>query len=321
MHFLDYWKGAKPRLDDALKRQPSILWQGSSPADAVSLQSALDGGKKIRGCLVCMVSEILGGNFEAAIPRALAIEFIQAASLIHDDFVDQDTVRRNRPSMWTLEGARRAVLFGDFIFATAIKMMNDLSREDGCVVSETIAKVASGALHEPLNALSLIREIESDRFDGSLYERIIHFKTGALFGAACQLGAITARARRGVREEFYGYGVRIGEAYQIADDLHEVDKHLSAGSISRDQVAILTPTFLYFAKETMSPILEVLRGHPGSEETIRAKISGIGGLMEAEIKHRLENAVMEIGHLPVDQHKELIRTAPWELIRMIKEVE
>jgi len=56
--------------------------------------------------------EALGGGLESAIPRAIAVEFIQAATLIHDDFVDQDTLRRNRPAVWTVEGARRAVLIG-----------------------------------------------------------------------------------------------------------------------------------------------------------------------------------------------------------------
>ena len=152
--FQDYWGARKPALDDAFQRQLRSLLEPIPLKETAALQDALETGKKIRGCLTCLISDALGGIFEEAIPRAIAIELIQAATLVHDDFVDQDTTRRNKPAAWTLEGARRAVLIGDVLFATAIKMMNDLGREDGRVVSQAIAQVARGALHEPLDPVS-----------------------------------------------------------------------------------------------------------------------------------------------------------------------
>ncbi len=177
----------RPRLDEAFNRHLTFLLEDIPLRHAASLGASLEGGKKIRGGLLCMLNSALGGVLESAIPRANAVELIQTASLIHDDFVDQDTVRRNRPATWTLVGARRAVLLGDVMFASAIKMMSDLSQEDGSVISDAIAQVARGAIHEPLDPLLLIGEIESNRLDGRLYEKIIHLKTGILFGAACRL--------------------------------------------------------------------------------------------------------------------------------------
>ncbi len=158
-----------------------------------------------------MVSESLGGALESAVPRAISVEMIQAATLIHDDFVDQDTIRRGGPATWTVEGARRAVLIGDVIFASAIEMMSDLSREDGAAVSHAIAQVSRGALHEPLDPLALAAQIESGRVDEQLYEKVIRLKTAILFGTACQLGAIAANSNAELRETLYRYGLRLAK--------------------------------------------------------------------------------------------------------------
>jgi geranylgeranyl pyrophosphate synthase len=153
--FQAYIETRRPTLQDALKRALSGLLDGITMRDAASLITSLEAGKKIRGSLTCLVSEALGGTLDSAVPRAISVELIQAATLIHDDFVDQDIERRGRPAVWTVEGARRAVLIGDVIFASAIEMMSDLGREDGAAISHAIAQVSRGALHEPLHPLAL----------------------------------------------------------------------------------------------------------------------------------------------------------------------
>ncbi len=316
--FHDYWERVKPGLDDAFEKQVSMFLAGTSMSDAAPLRATLEGGKKIRGCLLCMVSNTLGGVLESAIPRAVAVELIQTATLIHDDFVDQDTARRNSPAAWTLAGARRAVLLGDVIFAGAIKMMNDLSREDGMVIAHAIAQVSRGAFYETLNPKLLIREIESNRLNGELYEKIIHLKTGTLFGAACQLGAIAAGARAELSEKFHRYGSRLGQAYQIADDLQEVRGHIFARSIRPDQMAVLTPTFLYFVKDMRPHIPRLLEGQcPDLDGVLLEYFRVAERLMESEIERRLLSAVSEIEDLQRNEYSELARTAPWDLIEMI----
>jgi hypothetical protein len=282
------------------------------------LRATLEAGKKIRGCLLCLISETLGGSMESAMPRAVAVELIQAASLIHDDIVDQDTMRRRLPAAWTLEGARRAVLLGDVIFATAIGMANELSREDGLVVSRAIAEISRGAFHEPLDPLRLAEALESNRLDGTLYDRIIHLKTAALFGAACRLGAIGAEANDRLREKAHRYGSRIGEAYQIADDLQEIKRHLSTRSLRPEQMAALVPALLRFAKEMRPHMAPLLRqGSTPLKENVLACFRTAEALMEDEIERRLKWAVSEIeGHFPQHAYGALTRRAPWDLIGM-----
>jgi hypothetical protein len=321
MGFQDYLGALKPKLDEAFKRQLSISLGSITMRDAASFMGTLEAGKKIRGCLSCMISEALGGTLESVIPRAVAVELIQAATLIHDDFVDQDRVRGNRPAAWTLEGARRAVLMGDVIFATAIKMMNDLSREDGVAVSRAIAQVSTGALHEPMDPLTLTREIKSPRWSDRLYEKIIHLKTGTLFGTACHLGAIAAGADGILGEITYRYGLRIGEAYQIADDLKEVKQHLLRQSIDPEQMVALAPTFLYFVREMRPHVLIVLQGEGlGFGEFLAEFLNRAVKLMEQEIERRLQSAVSEIEvDFPKNEYGELARRTPWDLIRMFNE--
>jgi hypothetical protein len=283
--------------------------------------SAIEGGKKIRGCLSCMVSDALGGDFDSAMPRAIAVELIQVATLIHDDFVDQDAMRRSRPAVWTLEGARRAVLIGDTIFATAIRRMSDLSREDGLAVSHAIAQTSRGALHEPLNPLDMVREIDSDRSIGQLYQNIIHLKTAILFGTACHLGAIAAKANDELKKTAYRYGLRIGEAYQIADDVKEVKQILWRQSIRPEEMAMLSPALLCYANEMRSLIPVFLKGERTDlAGPMSGFFQGALELMESEIEHRIQAAAYEIEkNFPGNSYRELLRHAPGDILRMFNE--
>jgi hypothetical protein len=317
----DYLEKRRPTLDLAFNKELSVLLGGIAAKDLASLITGIEAGKKIRGCLCCMINDALGGDPESAIPRAVAVELIQAATLIHDDFVDQDAFRRNRPAVWTLEGARRAVLIGDVIFASAIRGMNDLSREDGVTVSHAIAQVSKGALYEPVDPKVMAAEIEAGRESGQTYEKIIHLKTGILFGAACRLGSIAAEANGNLRERAYRYGLRIGEAYQIADDLKEVKQHMLLRFIHPGQMVALAPAFLHFAGKRRSQILTLLKGESTTLDDLALEFfSAAASLMEDEIERRLQSAVSEIGeHFPDNEYSELVRKAPWDIIRMFNE--
>jgi len=251
----------------------------------------------------------------------VAIELIQMATLIHDDFVDQDTLRRNRPAAWTLEGARRAVLIGDVIFATAIEMMEDIGREDGLAVSHAIAQISKGALYEPLDPLGLTREMESNRLDNKWYEEIIHLKTAVLFGTACHLGAISAGADGNVKEISYRYGLRIGEAYQIADDLKELKQHRLKQLILPQQMAALAPALLYFASEVRPYLLIMLKeGRLELKDRALEFFDVAAELMEKEVERRLTSAVIEIEKdFPDNVYAQLVRKAPSGVIRMFNQ--
>jgi hypothetical protein len=317
-HFQDYAENLKPSLDAAFTEHLDHLLGDTRPRRSQEEAKLLTGGKKIRGSLLCLVATTLGGTLESALPRAVAVELIQTATLIHDDFVDQHRTRRDLAAIWTLEGARRAVLLGDIVFASAIQMMSELGREDGLIVSRTIAEVSRGAYREPLNPATLLEEIAADRVNGELYEKIIYLKTAVLFGAACQLGTIAASADETLQNAWRRFGLKIGEAYQIADDLHDVEQYLLSRSITASGMTAIAPALLFFVRESRACILEALR-----RESVELKgdllryFQAAVELMTAEKESRLRSAVAGIeGVLPDGDLCRLVRRTPWDLIRM-----
>jgi geranylgeranyl pyrophosphate synthase len=316
--FQDYVEYLKPSLDQAFTRSLAGLLGDLAPHESDPKKRILTGGKKIRGSLLCLVTAALGGSLEAALPRATAVELIQAATLVHDDFVDQHRLRRNLPALWTLEGARQAVLLGDIIFASAIHLMNELGREDGLIVSRAIAEVSRGAYHEPLNHSVLLEEMAAGRVDAALYEKIIYLKTGVLFGAACELGAVAAKVDLEAREAWRRYGLRIGEAYQIADDLQEVEKYLVTGATEESEMNSLAPALLFFLHEKRASLLRLFQPSSSSPAAeLRENLQTAAARMSGEIERRLQAAVAELeGDLPAREYGPLTRRAPWDLIRM-----
>ena len=320
--FQDYMDGVKPGLDIAFKAQVLSCLRNIPINDIAYLVESLGAGKKIRGCLTCMIAEALGGPVQTVIPRAVAVELIHTATLIHDDYVDQHITRRNRSAPWTLEGARRAVLIGDMLVATTMKTMNALGREEGRAISHAVALLSKGALYEPLDPSALAREVESNRFRANLYERIIYLKTGILFGTACQLGAIAANTNGEIETISFRYGVKIGEAYQIADDIVDIEHSLRAQSIHPGEMAALTPAFLYFLRESSPSVLAILKRNGCgtlSQETVEAFQTALGRMRSA-VRFRLDSAASEIeGHFPKNTFLRLVERAPWDLVRIFAE--
>jgi hypothetical protein len=319
--FRHYCKERIPRLDAAFRQELSLIIGDVAMRADGALEVVLEGGKMIRGCLLCLVTEALGGHLVSALPRAVAVELIHGATLIHDDFVDQDRMRRNRPAIWTLEGARRAVLLGDILFASTIKRMTDLSRKDGKLVSDCIAQVSKGAFEEPLEPLDLAKGIRSGKVPQKLYEKIICLKTGILFGAACASGAVAAGANEETADTWSRYGRLIGEAYQIADDMKEVRDHLSSRSVRPEEMAFLAPAFLYFVEEAGPHVLSVLESEGRNlEPALLGLFQTIATRMEEAIEGRLTRAASEVvGVLPQNEYRDLSMRAPWDLIRMFHE--
>jgi hypothetical protein len=228
---------------------------------ASTIANLVDGGKRLRATVVLAVSDALAGNRDHALRYAAVIECVHAASLVHDDLVDDDRMRRGRPATWIVHGARRAVLLADVMFATALQRSGELRKQGVVTVARAIAMLAAGAYGEPLAGTEL------QVLDGvASYERTIRLKCGSLFAAAAELGAIAARARPGIRRAAFEFGMRIGEAYQIADDL---DDMVHNGRV--------------FAPDHAS-MLDALLVWCGTPHSHRERISSF---MEAEIGRRL----------------------------------
>lgn len=315
--FQEYAAEVKPALDASFRRRLACLLGEHDPLDSEAGR-CLTGGKQIRGVLVCLVNAALGGKLEAALPRAVAVELIQAATLVHDDFVDQHLRRRHRPALWTLAGARRAVLLGDIVFSSAIHMMSELGREDCGIVSGAIADLSRGAWHEPLNAAALLERLDRNGSGPIDYEHIISLKTGILFAAACQLGAVAAGAAFPLQQRWRRYGQSIGEAYQLTDDIHEMKRALAGETLDPGLLTEMAPALLYFVPVSRRSVMRALRNNKAAPTAeLLPHVRQAVGVMATDRERRLRQAVAELeGIVPAGLLASLVRRTPGDLIEM-----
>ncbi|MEO5699278.1 MAG: polyprenyl synthetase family protein [Casimicrobiaceae bacterium] len=247
------WHDLKRTIDAAAPALIDRFFGPAAQAHGGLITRLVTEGKSARGCLCCLVCEALGGRVDDAVPRAVLLEIVQAATLVHDDIVDGDSLRRGRAATWTVLGQRRTVLLGDLMFATALMHAARSSHADVSVLAEAIGRVAGGAWQEPMDAGELLAI--GYPVPASLYEQVVHGKTGALFGAAGALGAIAAGAGDAQRTAAERFATRVGEAYQMADDctdllgcvevLHDTQKSAARNALAahfgvdRDDAAAL----------------------------------------------------------------------------------
>jgi hypothetical protein len=316
--FVRYWRTTRAELDTAFLYWVPRFFPSLSETQRAAVHDVLDHGKRLRGCLLCLVNEALGGRREAALPRALAVECIQAASLIHDDFVDCDTRRRERPAAWTTYGPRKAVLLGDVMFATALQRMTEMGHADGLAVAEVIATMASGAWQEPLEPEDVEPALLADpERGGRLYPGIIHLKTGALFGTAARLGAISAGGSQRMADVAYEFGVYLGEAYQIADDLGDLAE-VDGREYSATELAVLAPAIVHFCGESALAPAGLPNGSTAAPECfVSETLPVLRSRMREAMHARLGLASDRARQFPDSGFGRLLQTAPPEVVRLM----
>jgi len=185
---------------------------------------ALEGGKMIRGTLALFVAKALGGDAEPALPIALALELMHSASLIHDDIIDKSEVRRGRASFWKRYGLEKAIVFPHVMMATAIKYVAKAGTRAVIESMDAWYKAALGQLWD----MEILKGVEP----GVSYLDVISYKTGAVFEASAVLPIYAIQQEESAVEYARVYGLSLGRAYQILDDLVDVEKGVrDSGSV------------------------------------------------------------------------------------------
>ena len=313
--FREYWQQLTRRLEDAWPAGLAQFFQALPHTQIKTIAAAVGDGQHVRAHLLCLVNSALGGRSEDALPRALAIECIHAASLIHDDYVDQDRIRRQRRATWVVAGPRQAVLLGDIIFATAIQRMVELSRADGLVVAETIATMAHGAYRELLDPNELSTLQDSEHISPEIYERIIYLKTGTLFAAAAKLGAIAAAAPVEIGAHAFRFGALFGAAYQIADDLDDIIALENDWHAARAKLPFLLPAFLFFYRAEFCVAWMQDENNAALQSWFNRESTTLKARMVQEIARRTDLAINQLEPFPGNVHTAWLRYAPKEILR------
>ncbi|QKJ66684.1 octaprenyl diphosphate synthase [Deefgea piscis] len=171
------------------------------------------GGKRLRPMIVLLAAQALGYQGNKHHELAAVIEFIHTATLLHDDVVDESSLRRGRDTANALFGNAASVLVGDFLYSRAFQMMV------GCgsmrvmeVLSDATNIIAEGEVLQLMN----IGNTDVDEED---YLKVIRYKTAKLFEAAARLGAILNNSDPALEDAIARYGMHLGTAFQIIDDV------------------------------------------------------------------------------------------------------
>jgi len=175
----------------------------------------LSGGKRLRPLLTACSFHLINEKKDKSknhIGLAAAVEFIHAATLLHDDVIDESSKRRGTLSANEVWGNKTSVLVGDFLFSRAFQLMTKYGNlEILKILSNTSVTISEGEVLELSNDKDLT--INED-----IYFEVINGKTASLFSAACQIGAISASASKKEIESLKSFGTNFGMAYQLIDD-------------------------------------------------------------------------------------------------------
>ena len=249
------------------------------------------GGKMLRPALSLIVSEAVGGERENTLKSAAAIELIHTFSLIHDDIMDQDDMRRGMPSVHKVWGDDVAILAGDTLFSKAFEIIigtegtsSDQNNRALATVADACVKICEG------QASDMGFE---DRFDVSEdeYMEMIFKKTGALIAAATKVGAIMGGASDDVIDAMYEYGRLIGLAFQIQDDYLDLasDEETLGKPIGSDigkgKMTIIAIKGL--ANDDSGRLLEILKADGNSQDEIDEAIQILTNCGAIEYAHNL----------------------------------
>lgn len=222
------------------------------------------GGKRLRPALVLLSAGAFGNVTPVHHQLAAVVEFIHTATLLHDDVVDESSMRRGQATANTLFGNAASVLVGDFVYSRAFQMMVDVQNMRVMeILAEATNIIAEGEV------LQLLNIHDADVTDQA-YLKVIHYKTAKLFEAATRLGAVICNASERDEQAMAEYGMRLGTAFQLIDDVLDLSgESAEIGKNLGDDIAE--------GKPTMPLLIAMRRGTETQKQVIRHAIEQ-GGL-------------------------------------------
>ena len=244
----------KPSLNDAITNTAesvnaflrSVLPDSTGPEGRLHeamRYGTLGGGKRLRPFLVVEAARLLGGDPRGALRAGAAVELVHSYSLIHDDLpaMDDDDLRRGQPSCHVAFDQATAILAGDALLTLAFEVLTDPETHDDatvrCDLVGGLARAAGGVGMVGGQMIDLASENMTS--DAALVSRLERMKTGALIAYCCEAGAIIAEAPAEIREKLREFGFELGLAFQIVDDLLDVegDEAALGKSVGKDEAA------------------------------------------------------------------------------------
>jgi farnesyl diphosphate synthase len=253
--------------------------------------AVIGGGKRMRPLLVVAACDLFNVDRERALRVACAIELVHVYSLVHDDLpcMDDDDLRRGKPTVHKAFDEAIAVLTGDSLFAVAFEILaDDATHEDPFVRSELVLELARASGPAGMAGGQMMDiAAETNSFDLSTTTRLQQLKTGALIGFSVEAGAIMGKVGHQTRLKLKGYARDLGLAFQIADDLLDVegDPEAAGKALRKDGEA---------NKSTFVSLLGVERARSQAEMLIDQAIHHLQGFgPEADLLRAIARFAIE----------------------------
>jgi octaprenyl-diphosphate synthase len=297
----------KNRIDEALEEL--VLQKMSdkeAPAMILARDILLSGGKRFRPILALLAFDAAGGEDESIVmDLALASEIIHTATLIHDDIYDQSKTRRGMPTLHTSHGLPHAIIAGDYLFVIGFSLGG---KYDNIIVEKmatSAANLASGELlqFEHIGNLSTTPED---------YYSIVDGKTAGVFASACSCAGIIAGANDDVIESLENFGIELGRAFQLVDDLLDLTGDPSMGKPKGTDVhegkmtlpLIHALTILHgIEREQLADILNNFSNDRWQELTNLLAKSGSFDYTQQLIVNHVDRALSHLDYLPESNAK------------------
>lgn len=184
--------------------------------NADGTESPGSGGKAVRPTLALLSSEVAGADALVALPGAVAVELVHNFSILHDDVMDGDRMRRHRPTAWTVFGTGPAVLAGDALLALGAKILTKNASPQYAVAADCLNSAVSKLILGQAEDLSFERR---EHVSIAECQRMSGHKTAALLSCSLSIGAILAGAQTATVDALAGVGWNLGLAFQAVDDL------------------------------------------------------------------------------------------------------
>jgi len=280
------------------------------------IKSVLEGGKRLRPMLMllcyhaCNGKEKNNGNYKKALEGAVSIELAHNASLVHDDIIDRDTERRGKPSLYVRNGVDTALLIGHKMIAAGFDIALSHGPDIAKVYVDTWNKALSGEILEVKMNNNGKEEYSKENLL-KMYYNIIDQKTASLFESACMSGALEAKASWDIAKTLGQYGREIGMAYQLADDLVDLENGERIDSV-------------------IGPLLKMIEGNNGKITNFLLKrklVKNTDKIKEIylnKIKEHLDKAesiIRKSELIPNNTYKKLLLEAPRYIVnRMLREI-
>ena len=264
-------------------------------------------GKRLRPALTLLSSRFSRCDPHNPIVMATAVELLHMATLIHDDTVDHSTLRRGKATVDNLWGKNAAVLIGDYLFATSATFVCDTGNINVIKrFSETISELSLGELAELFSAYQIDQSMKD-------YESRIYNKTASLFYTATQSGAMLSGADTGTTTALSNYGLNIGMAFQILDDIldYEGTEEESGKPVGNDliQGTVTLPVLLmaqHFPQSAEKLRLSEEEDRPNRIEEFIARLKESSVLDESYSVawNYIDKALKDISQLPAQKERQ-----------------